>query len=313
MATIVDNNLKEEIIKTLIWFDTFSYPLTSFEIYKYLNYKTSYPEVVLALEDLSDKIVFNNGFFFLRNREALVTERLKKFNYFNRKNKKAMAFIKLISFWPSNLGVAVSNIVGDHNLRDDGDIDLLVISTPNRVWSSRFICTFIAKILGLRPNNKTKKDKICLSFYISSDNLNLESYLFNDRDLYFIYCLNDLHIIYNYQGIWEKFYQANTFLSKYLPNRSKSLIYLDKQVIATRFKLFSINKKIGDKIEKLLKKIQLKIMPMALKQQANKSTGVLLEDNIIKLFLEDKRLDFINRFDNRIKEIENNKNNYYDH
>ena len=81
MATIVDNNLKEEIIKTLIWFDTFSYPLTSFEIYKYLNYKTSYPEVVLALEDLSDKIVFNNGFFFLRNREALVTERLKKFNY----------------------------------------------------------------------------------------------------------------------------------------------------------------------------------------------------------------------------------------
>jgi hypothetical protein len=305
MDTSVDNNLKQEIIKTLVWFDTFSYPLTAFEIYKYLNYKTSYSEVVLALEELSDKIVSSDGFFFLRGREALITERFKKFNYLKRKNKRAKAFVKLISLWPSVLGVAVSNIIGDHNLRDSGDIDLLIISAPSRIWSCRFICTFMAKILGLRPNKKTKQDKICLSFYISSDNLNLESYLYNDRDFYFVYCLNDLDIIYNYKNIWEKFYQANTFLFKYLPNRSDLSVFPDKQVVKTKFKLFSINKKIGDKLEKFLKQLQLKIMPVALKEQVGQSTGVILEDNIIKLFLEDKRLDFINRFDKRIKEILN--------
>ena len=305
MDTSVDNNLKQEIIKTLVWFDTFSYPLTAFEIYKYLNYKTSYSEVVLALEELSDKIVSSDGFFFLRGQEALITERFKKFNYLKRKNKRAKAFVKLISLWPSVLGVAVSNIIGDHNLRDSGDIDLLIISAPSRIWSCRFICTFMAKILGLRPNKKTKQDKICLSFYISSDNLNLESYLYNDRDLYFVYCLNDLDVIYNYKNIWEKFYQANTFLFKYLPNRSDLSVFPDKQVVKTKFKLFSINKKIGDKLEKFLKRLQLKIMPVALKKQVGQSTGVILEDNIIKLFLEDKRLDFINRFDKRIKEILN--------
>ncbi len=305
MDISVDNNLKQEIIKTITWFDTFSYPLTAFEIYKYLNYKTSYLEVVLALKELSDKIVLSDGFFFLCGREILINERFKKFNYLKRKNKKAKAFVKLISFWPSVLGVAVSNIIGDHNLRDSGDIDLFIISAPGKIWSCRFICTFMAKILGLRPNSKTKQDKICLSFYISSDNLNLESYLYNDRDLYFVYCLNDLSIVYNYKNIWEKFYQANTFLFKYLPNRLDLSIVCNQQLIKTKFKLFSINKKIGNRLEKFLKRFQLKIMPIALKKQAGQSTGVILEDNIIKLFLEDKRLDFINRFDGRIKEILN--------
>ncbi len=295
MESLNNNNLQSQILRTITWFDLFSQPLTAWEIYKYLNYPTSYNNVVSSLETLSDKISFKDGFFFLSGRENIITERFKKYNYFKRKIKKARIFIKLISLWPSILGIAVSNIIGDHNLKDSGDIDLLIITKDKSIWSGRFICTLIAKVLGLRPNTKTKRDKICLSFYISSDNLNLEKYLYNEQDLYFIYCLADLTIIYNYDNIWSKFYKENGFLKKYLPNNPERIF--NKEDIDNNFKL----RLVGNKLEKLLKKIQLNIMPQNLKNQVGQSSGVILDDNIIKLFLIDKRPEFIDLFNNRIK------------
>ncbi len=295
MENLKDNNLQSQILRTITWFDLFSQPLTAWEVYKYLNYPTSYTNVISSLETLSDKISFKEGFFFLIGRENIITERFKKYNYFKRKIKKARIFTKIISLWPSILGVAVSNIIGDHNLKDSGDIDLLIITKDKRIWSGRFICTLIAKILGLRPNIKTKRDKICLSFYISSDNLNLEKYLYSNQDLYFIYCLSDLTIIYNYKNIWSKFYKENIFLKKYLPNNPERIF--NKEDVNNNFKL----RFIGNKLEKTLKKFQLNIMPQNLKNQVGQSSGVILDDNIIKLFLIDKRSEFIDSFNNRIK------------
>jgi hypothetical protein len=295
MENLINNNLQSQILRTIVWFDLFSQPLTAWEIYKYLNYPTSYNNVISALETLSDKIGFKDGFFFLIGRENIITERFRKYNYFKRKIKKARIFTKLISLWPSILGVAVSNIIGDHNLKDSGDIDLLIITKAKRIWSGRFICTLIAKVLGLRPNIKTKRDKICLSFYISSDNLNLEKYLYNEQDFYFVYCLADLTIVYNYNNIWSKFYKENIFLKKYLPNNPEPIF--NKEDIADNFKLGLI----GSGLEKVLKKFQLNIMPQNLKNQVGQSSGVMLDDNIIKLFLIDKRPEFINLFNNRIK------------
>ena len=298
MENFVDKNLTKEILKTITWFDLFSYPLTSWEIYKYLNIKANYSDITLSLQSLSDRIDFKNGFFFLSGRKNIVTERFKKYNYFKRKIKRAKFFAKVVSIWPSVLGIAVSNTIGDHNLKDGGDIDLLIISKAKRIWSARFICTLTAKILGLRPNVKTKRDKICLSFYISSDNLNLEKYLYNQEDLYFIYCLSDLTVVYNYENIWSNFYRQNIFLKKYLPN-CPPVIFNDKD-IDVNFKLRLNFSLLGDKLEKILKIFQFKIMPTKLKNQIGKLSGVLLEDDIIKLFLIDKRLEFIDNFKNRL-------------
>jgi hypothetical protein len=295
MENLTNNNLRAQILKTITWFDLFSQPLTSWEIYKYLNYPASYNDIILSLENLSDKISFKDGFFFLIGRENIITDRFKKYNYFKRKIKKARIFTKLISIWPSILGVAVSNTIGDHNLKDSGDIDLLIITKANKIWSGRFICTLIAKILGLRPNTKTKRDKICLSFYISSNNLNLEKYLYNEQDLYFVYCLTDLTIIYNYNNIWSEFYKENIFLKKYLPNNPEPIF--NKENIDNNFKL----RLVGNRLENFLKKFQLYIMPKNLKDQVGQSSGVILDDDIIKLFLIDKRPEFINLFNNRIK------------
>ncbi|MCK9439286.1 MAG: hypothetical protein WCY43_01735 [Patescibacteria group bacterium] len=311
-------NLKLVIIKTLVFFDLFNQPLSLFEIYKYLNIKAELFEILDCLENLKDKIENKDGFYYLQGREKLVKERFKKYNYFKRKTKKAFLFSKLISFFPTVRGVAVSNIIADHNLRDESDIDLFIISSKNKIWLTRFFCVSLAKFLNLRPNRKTKKDKICLSFYVSEGNLNLEKYLYNQKDLYFIYWLIGLQILVNKGGVFNRLELENKWIKKYLPNIGETIfssivpikddfqLFLDLDINPSKLPQVQDwkNKKNKDSkgfFENLSKKIQLKIMPNELKSKECDFGGVILKDDIIKLFLEDKRPEFIERFESNLK------------
>jgi len=301
---IKKEDLENYIIKTLVFFDLFNQPLSLFEIYKYLNIKAELFEILDCLESLKDKIENKNGFYYLQGREQLVEERFKKFNYFKRKIKKALFFSKLIAVFPMVRGVAVSNIIADHNLRDKSDIDLLVVSSKNKIWLTRFFCAGLAKFLNLRPNRKTKKDKICLSFYVSEDNLNLEEYLYNQNDLYFIYWLVGLQILIDKNDIFYRFEFENKWINKYLPNFAcfVTLGEAEAQPPVNLDSSFRGNEKSGGYfLEKFSKKIQLKIMPNELKFKNCDFGGVVLKDNIIKLFLEDKRPEFIERFESNLK------------
>ncbi len=296
------NVLKKEILLTLAYFDIFSYPLSSFQILKFLKIKSTYSDILDVLEDLKkeNKISEYSSFWFLQGKDNLSSERFKKFNYFKRKIKKAKKFSYLISVLPFVRAIFVSNIIGDHNLKNSSDIDFLIITSSKRIWLARFFCTIIAKFLGLRPNKKTKKDKICLSFYISEDALNLENQILNEKDFYFIYWLSGLDLIFSKNNIDKFFYQENQWIKKYLPNFSffsNDFTPLSQNKKSKNFLLFNF-------LEKILKKLQIKIMPKKLREQSQISSGVILGDKMIKLFLEDKRFYFIEKYESIIREMD---------
>ncbi len=311
---IKKENLEKSIIKTLVFFDLFNQPLSLFEIYKYLNIKSNLFDIFACLKNMGSGVKSKNGFYCLQDREELIIERFKKYNYFKRKIKRAIFFSKLISFFPFVRGVAVSNVIADHNLRDESDIDLFIISSKNRIWLTRFFCTSLAKLLSLRPNKKTKKDKICLSFYVSENNLNLEKYLYNEDDYYFIYWIAGLEVLVNKNGVFENFFLENSWVKRYLPNFSffaaSAPVFCSgatkdgktgAQSFASPDSGFCENDNSGGGcLENFFKKIQLKIMPKDLKNKNSDFGGVVLRDNIIKLFLDDKRPEFISKFKERL-------------
>jgi hypothetical protein len=286
------SNKDKQILQTLSFFDVFSQALSKFEIYEYLNFKCSLSDIEESLELMGDRIGSKDGFYFLPGRDLLVEERSKRYNYFKRKIKIAKNFSKIISFIPSVRAVAVSNIISSHNLRDGSDIDFFIITRKNKIWLTRFFCAGIAKILNLRPNKKTKRDKICLSFYISEDNLNLEKYLYSEDDFYFIYWIVGLEFLLDKDNISSKLISENNWLRKYLPNLIKDSGDHCLSVFSRKEKCFW---------EKICKNLQIKIMPEELKKQECSFGGVVLKDDIIKLFLEDKRPLFIEKFNDNLK------------
>lgn len=285
--------LKTAIIEVLVFFDLFNQPLTLFEVYKYLSVKTSLSQISDILDNSTGMINMKDGFYFLSNEDKIIENRFKKYNYFKRKIKIAKRFIKFIKFLPFVRAVAVSNIICDHNLSNEGDIDLLVVSSKNRIWLSRFFCAGLAKIMNIRPSQENKKDKICLSFYLSEENLNLEKYMYNQDDLYFVYWILGLETILDKDNILKNILNNNLWLKEYLPNISISEnCFFDNKGNSKNFLL--------DYLETLSKSLQLKIMPEELKCQNCNNGGVVLADNIIKLFREDKRPNFIFNYKNNL-------------
>jgi hypothetical protein len=314
MKEVFDLNNKKlstALIKVLVFFDLFYYPLTSYEAWRYLSIETDFLSVKKTLENLvkNNKIKEKNGFYFLFNREENLIYRKKRYHFANRKIKKAMKAARLFSLLPFVKFVALSNLIGRHNMRDGSDIDLFIISAKNRLWLTRLFCAGLMKILGRRPNKKNKRDKICLSFYVDDNHLDLESLSLKDNnDYYFYFWLAGLYPLYDKGAYHFYLIKNNQWLKKYLPNIDFLLsnqsytpslsIKVPKQGLAYRF---------FDYLEKQAEIFQKRIMPKALKEKANIDSRVVILPGVLKLYLVDRRQEFRDWYFNYLKKYLKNE------
>jgi len=288
LETNIDDT-HNNLLRLFSFFDIFNYPLTFWEIKGYLFSLTSLNNLYLidALKDLKEKKIVEekNGFYFLKNREELINIRLNRYNFSQKKIKKAKKFIKIFSLFPCIKMIALVNSIGSFNLKEGGDIDFFIIAKQDRVWLTRLYCTGIAKILNSRPKKGNKKDKICLSFYLGDKELNLNSLKLKNGDPYFDIWQKDMLVLFERHNIKELFLKENSISENKLSNNLKSELSL--------LKIF----------DKLSQKLQLIIMPKNLKQAAELKEGVVIDRNILKFYLEDKRLFIKEKYEEKFRKI----------
>ncbi|MFA5109502.1 MAG: hypothetical protein WC458_03090 [Patescibacteria group bacterium] len=288
-----DSSLARTIIKTIVFFDLFEYPLTAYEIYKYSNRAAALGDILEELMTLD--VATKNGFYFLRGREEIVATRQKRHNYACRKIKIAQRFARLFGFCPFVKMVALANSLGQHNLRDESDIDFFIITAPRRIWLSRLYCAGWAKILNRRPTATDKKDKICLSFYISEDRLNLDDLRLTGADPYFDHWRGNLVLLYNKEEMFNRFLRANDLPDIRPAAPMSGLTPADRRP--------GILDSFNNRLEGIAKKLQLKIMSPALKAAMNNSDGVVINDRVLKLYRRDRRREYAEKYGQKINEI----------
>jgi len=306
---LIDNlnqvELKEAIVKTVAYFDIFEFPLTGYEIWQLINLKYNLVEVIKILNSGIVELGNKNGFYYLAGREDIIVERMKRYNYYRRKYKLAVRAAKIFKVIPWIKMVAVSNLMGEHNLRDESDIDLFIITEDKKIWLTRFFCIVISKLLGWRPQVGKTRDKICLSFFVSQEKLNLSDLrLKSKRDIYFIYWLAGLVPIYDIDETYEQFILANNWLIEQLPNWQP---FRQRQ----QLKLKPFSAFYGEMIDLLfagleqrLKIIQLRLLPTDLKNIMNRDTRVVINDQVLKLHLNDRREEYQRLYENKIRNLE---------
>jgi len=277
-------SLPEAVIKTIAFFDLFDYPLTPLEIRNYLGEDRSLSDVRRILKN-TDRLAERQGFYFLAGREEIVGIRQQRHNYAARKIRIARRFARLFSLCPWVKSVTLANSIGAFNLRDGSDIDFFIITAPGRIWLSRLYCTGLAKLLGRRPTAREKRDKICLSFYLSADRLAIGDLRLAGADPYFDEWRRQLVLLYNKNNTYECFLAANRLLPveaavvSETPNFSNS--FLES---AARF-------------------WQLRIMPAELKAANHSSDGVVISDQVLKFYQRDRRREFREKYVQKIQEL----------
>ncbi|MBI2459603.1 MAG: hypothetical protein HYV53_03570 [Parcubacteria group bacterium] len=312
-------NLREAIIKVIAFFDLFDYALTDFEIWRVLSLKCQLSDVAEALESLG-QIENKNGFYFLAGRSEIILERLKRYDFTNRKFKRARLAAKIFRFIPWIKMIAAGNLLGAHNLKDESDIDFFIVAEDKRVWLTRFFCASLAKFLGWRPRAGNSRDKICLSFYVSEWAMDLSGVMLKNPpyppppagglkgvdniDIYFIYWLAGLTPLYDVGGVYQKLIKVNQWLFDSLPNWRPIYPVKQRQIkpVLGEFYHDLADLLLGG-LEPQFKALQLKLLPWRLKNLMNQDSRVVINDKIIKLHANDRREEYRGKYEETIREL----------
>lgn len=256
--------LKNSIIKTLVFFDMYDHPLTTVELFEFLFFdgenlsceenfkkieKMIFGEFISEIEKYKNdkEIDFKNGFWFLRGREDNIVCRLKRCKILDHKMFIAKKAIKKISSLPFLRAVFVCNTLTYGIVDEKSDIDVFVIVKKNRLWLSRFLITCLLSIFALRRTNKKVTDRICLSFYVTDNSLNLNSIKISGLDIYLLYWIKNLIPVYDPDNLKNSLQKANVWAERYFKNQKYLFTSADVWKIE--------NSKFKDRIKNILEKI----------------------------------------------------------
>ena len=210
---IINNKLSllsQNFIKTLAYYDIFSYPLTKEEIFhnSHTNGDTKESSLIEINNLVELGIIFhNNGYYSLCNNGQYVRKRIAGNKRAIRKLKTAKYFSNIIAKFPYVRAVLVSGSLSKGYMDVDADIDFFVITKPNRLWISRFSLMVFKKIFLLNS-----KKNFCINYYITTNNLEIE-----DKNIFIAIELASLLPIYG-SDFYDKLYSSNQWIKNYVPN-----------------------------------------------------------------------------------------------
>jgi len=258
------NSLEKSILATLVYYDVLDRPLTGWEIFKYLIRikNINLNQVLDVLEnslELNKLINQKNGFYFLKGRQIIIEERIKRHKIADRKWKKAKQTIKLFQMIPFVKMIAVSGSLAMNNTRENSDIDLLIITKTGRIWTCRWLITIFSHLIGKRRHGILTKDRFCLNHYLTEKSLKIPY-----KSLYNAQTYAHLTLFWQVKNnLYKRFQKANQWINDYLsfyPIVKKGYL---KEIklneffsIIRKFKEFFLDGIIGNFIEFILKKIQ---------------------------------------------------------
>jgi hypothetical protein len=194
------------VFHTLAYADVFDYPLTVREVYRYLAWANdSFEDVtqVLANTALFSKI---QNYYTLRGRERIVETRERRAEVAWRLWPKAARYGRLIAFLPFVRMVAVTGSLAMNNTDEGKDIDYMIVTAPNHLWTCRALSLLVARFAKLEGVN------LCPNYLITTKALTL-----NENSLYVAHELTQM-IPLSGMEIYAEMHRLNNWIADYLPN-----------------------------------------------------------------------------------------------
>jgi hypothetical protein len=199
--------IKQNILKTLAYFDVFNYPLTNEEVRRFLPQRCNQFVVDGILYQLqTENRIYNlNDFYSLQNKPELSEIRIAGNKRATKLLKISRRASKVLSWFPFVESVAVSGSLSKNFADDNADIDFFIITSANRLWIARTFMHIFKKFTYLIR----KQNWFCMNYYI--DQMKMEIVEKNHFTAMEIVTLMPM------QGIncFTKFIEANSWTCNY--------------------------------------------------------------------------------------------------
>ena len=194
----------------MLYFDLFSYPLKTEEVYHNLQTNhVSQVEVTKELQRLSDaRILFQYGeFFSMQHDGALMSRRVAG-------NEKAKDYLRIaakrarwIYQFPFVRAVMISGSLSKNYADEHTDIDFFIITSPKRLWVARTLLVLFKRIFLLNSHKY-----FCVNYFLDEEHLGIE-----EKNLFTATELSTLIPLYGF-SVYHKLVDCNPWVKEILPN-----------------------------------------------------------------------------------------------
>lgn len=292
------------LLKPLLYFSLFKYPLTEEEIYAF----SEAPSMKFIQDELkrlvADQVIYKIGDFYLcEDNESLVERRLKGNKMAQDIQHKAKRVSKLISKFPYVEGVGISGSLSKGYYDDDGDIDFFIITKHQRLWIARTLLVLYKKIFLLNS-----KKYFCVNYFISENALEI-----GEKNRFTATELVTLMPMFG-NGSFHEFYEKNKWASSILPNKSpdqslKNLSPVKKPLVAKILEGI-LNTKMGHSLDKYFMRLTYRKWQAKFKDldQNNFNVAMKSTQNVSKHHPSDFQNKVITRLNEKYVEYQENHN-----
>jgi hypothetical protein len=193
--------------------------------------------------------------------------------------------------------IYLCNSITFNALRQDSDIDILIITKPGMLWLARFRSWIIFTLTGLKRFGSRTSKKFCLSYYIDREHCNLYPTALQPYDIYLCYRIAHLVPVYSANTSYiNEIYTSNRWITHFLPNiqlRQNISVWLElitgehrlkriiEQLIGWRAWLWRLH-------IMLIKALWLPILHYKTTKLGEKGRGIIISDTTLK-FYHDRR------------------------
>lgn len=238
------SRLESSIIRTLMYFDIFNYPLQAHEIQQSLTQtKSDLNTVQQNLEGLTTAglISLEKGYYYLGEERARINRRIKGNHTASERMPKARRISRLIGHFPFVRAVMISGSLSKNYMDEDSDIDFFIITQAKRLWIARTFLVLFKKVFLFNSHKS-----FCVNYFIDTHNLEIE-----DKNLFTATEVSFLLPTYNYP-IYELFQSQNAWAKEFYPNMdrfpSEQCTPMNKSVIR-RFLEWCLSGSAGEKLD----------------------------------------------------------------
>ena len=200
-----------EVIRTLLYYDIWDYPLTLNELYAFLPVRM---EPLAAFASALGKLVRDGavmqdrGYYFVPGaRTGCVDNRIRGERRARGMWRMARIAAHLIKRFPFVRGVFVSGDLSKNVTHKGSDVDFLILTEPGRLWIARTLLVLFKKSFLLN-----RKKYFCVNSFAATDNLRVAQ-----RNIYQATEIAQLKPLYN-TPLFESYIRANGWIREYFPN-----------------------------------------------------------------------------------------------
>jgi hypothetical protein len=236
---------------------------------------------------LQAAIEYRDGLYFPAGRSDLVATRSRREVVSREQLDRDRRILSLVAHMPFVRMVALSGSLAHLNAEGSADLDLFVITAPNRVWSVTVATVVLSKLLGWRR-------RLCMNYVVSEHAMSIEP-----RDLFSANQIIHLRPIVG-GDVFTRFIAANPFVKTLYPN------FASPKPASPQARKPSVERVLSLGIAQLAESVARGLYGWYLRRRAStwqSSDQVRLEPECLKLHTSSHRASTLAKFDAAMAEI----------